>query len=193
MAIKDLLKKGENKIKAIVYVDELNNVKVEYKDFNTIITSYDNDDIVKIKNPNKKDFEWLQDILIDNVLVSKDKKQLQAEFDEVITYKLIDKFTTLGLNLDLEKEEELEEWREILEESSGLILAIRREISDIITFVMKSVVKNIQEFMELPTDFKEAILNEKDNKKLVAQVEKIKSDMANKQKDITELEGEINV
>ena len=193
MAIKDLLKKGENKIKAIVYVDELNNVKVEYKDFNTIITSYDNDDIVKIKNPNKKDFEWLQDILIDNVLVSKDKKQLQAEFDEVITYKLIDKFTTLGLNLDLEKEEELEEWREILEESSGLILAIRREISDIITFVMKSVVKNIQEFMELPTDFKEAILNEKDNKKLVAQVEKIKSDMADKQKDIIGLEGDVSV
>ena len=191
MAIKDLLKKGENKIKAIVYVDELNNVKVEYKDFNTIITSYDNDDIVKIKNPNKKDFEWLQDILIDNVLVSKDKKQLQAEFDEVITYKLIDKFTTLGLNL--EKEEDLEEWRDILEESSGLILAIRREISDIVTFVMKNVVKNIQEFMELPTDFKEAILNEKDNKKLVAQVEKIKSDMADKQKDIIGLEGDVSV
>lgn len=195
MGIKNLLvKKEENKLKSIIYIDNLNNVKVEYKNFKNIIDSFDEEDIIKINKPTKKDFEWLQDIIIQNVLISEDqKKMLQSEFDEFISYELINRFTTLNLGFDLKNENELEEWRDILEESSDLILAIRREISDIVTFVMKNIVKNIQEFMELPSDFKEALFNENENKKLLEEIKQIKSDIESEKSEIDNIEGDLNV
>lgn len=173
MGIKELiLKNEENILKAMVYIDKQNNVKVEYKNFTEIEMQYSNDDIVRVFKPKKEDLEWLTEILTKRAEIGVDKT-MEAEFNAEEIYEMMTRFTDLDLGLDLSKMEDREKWIEILATPFDVLLFIKREIESIAYMVCKLMIDNFKEIMDMPDEFKQAMIDRADIKNDLKKVERI--------------------
>ena len=182
MGIKELLlNKEESRIKAIVYVDKQNNVRTAYDNFNEVETKYKKENTVKIFKYKKADLNWLESILSEKARIS-GEKTFGVEFDPSELYEMILKFTDLDLGFDKENSDDMKQWKEILEEKSDLIMSIQREVTAIITMVVKLMVAGFEEIMDMPDSMKEAMILNFENKKVEKDIEKLKKQVKPKEK-----------
>lgn len=179
-----LLRKKE--LKAIIYVDERNNYKVTYKDFD-LFDSRDN--IVRVYKTNKKQNKFIEEKLLESMNVVNDKVESEFKIHEI--YELIDELTDLGLKLDLSKEEDMSFWREAVNNPSDLLILIQKEIDEMASFIMKLLTKNIYNFMDLDKDMQDSIIAMNENQRLEGEISKEEEDMIKKQKKIEEFNKQL--
>lgn len=179
-----LLRKKE--LKAIIYVDERNNYKVTYKDFDLFDCR---DNIVRVYKTNKEQNKFIEEKLLEAMNVVNDKVESEFKIHEI--YELIDELTDLGLKLDLSKEEDMNFWREAVNNPSDLLILIQKEIDEMASFIMKLLTKNIYNFMDLDKDMQDSIIAMNENQRLESEISKEKENMIKKQKEIEEFNKQL--
>ena len=191
MGIKERLLRKEKEVKSVVYIDNKNNVRVAYDNFETLCKEYGEDEVIKIYKPTIKQRPWIEKILKEEMQIY--EKTVEAGLSSTNTYKLIDELSSLGLKLDLNDKEDREYWERIINDPSDLMLAIRREIDEVATFLFKIIVENTKEFMDLPKEIRSNIIEINKNKILKQEVERKKREYENKKKELEILKGELDV
>lgn len=142
----------KEKIKALIYIDDKNNVATCYRNFDFIKEKHN--EVIEVYYPDMAQRKMIIELL--NGSLNSDKKELSAGIEDIAVFDLIGELTNIKLDLDKDKDKEL--INNILKDPSDVLLAVKDEIEVIVNSLFRRLYNAFLEFSKNPKELRDNML-----------------------------------
>lgn len=154
------LKLEEKTIKAMIYIDEKNNIATAYGDFDEV-KRRQYGEVICIYHPNKEDKTWLLEKIQEQTNIK--DGEIKSELGTELVYELLKRLTDVPIDLDITRDRDMIE--EIINNPSDILLVIKDELDMICNSLFIRFYNKLVEFSKYPDTLAQGMVQLSNSKK----------------------------